>query len=85
MKLGTNISILPIETRVVWRNAMAAHVLDQILPKDNDLSMSKQEHVESMNLTIGVLLANGVKTPRDIVARIENYNHKRIEYNAGHK
>lgn len=64
--LASDFGLIPIAERLVWRDALSRHILDQM-----DLSeWKKQEHLEPMNLTIACLIGAGMTDPQMISQHI---------------
>ena len=58
--------MVPVSERVMWRDALARHVLDRLALPD----WKKQEQIEPVNSTIASLLTRGLTDPAAIANQI---------------
>jgi|GEM_PF-4637602 len=70
--LAGDFSLIPVPERLLWRDALAHHILDQL----NLSEWKKQEQIEPMNLTITCLIEAGMTDAQAIAQHIiqKNYN-----------
>ena len=64
--LSGDFSLVPVSERLMWRDALARHVLDGLALPD----WKKQEQIEPVNSTIASLLNRGLTDPAAIASHI---------------
>ncbi len=83
--LTGDFSLIPVEERLQWRDALARHLLNQMrLPSGHPLPVWKiEEHVVPMNLAVAGVLEQGITEPQAIEERFSSEGAIRSDYASG--